>query len=65
MQCGLPWFDYYDADREDLAAGETLAKVKTVGDVLGKDAAPFAPVDPSKVIKLKDSGADTVAPGVW
>jgi len=64
VQHGFPWFDYYDADREDLAS-ETLSKVKTVGDLLGKDDDPFSPSDPSTVIKLKDSGATTVAPGVW
>ena len=32
---GLPWFDYYDADARDLAASETLAKVKSVGQKLG------------------------------
>lgn len=65
VQHGFPWFDYYDADREDLAASETLSKVKTVGDLLGKDDEPFSPIDPSTVIKLKDGGAATVAPGVW
>jgi len=54
-------FDYYDADREDLAASETLSKVKTVGDILGKDDEPFSPIDPSTVFKLKDGGAATVA----
>ena len=65
VQHGFPWFDYYDADREDLAASETLSKVKTVGDLLGKDDEPFNPIDPSTVIKLKDGGAATVATGVW
>ncbi|WP_234794060.1 hypothetical protein [Mycolicibacterium flavescens] len=32
---GLPWFDYYDADAQDLAASQTLARVKTVGELLG------------------------------
>ena len=65
VQHGFPWFDYYDADREDLAASETLSKVRTVGDLLGKDDEPFNPIDPSTVIKLKDGGAATVATGVW
>jgi len=43
VQHGFPWFDYYDADREDLAASETLSKVRTVGDLLGKDDEPFNP----------------------
>lgn len=62
VQYGLPWFDYYDADREDIAASDTLAKVKTVGEVLGQHEEPFTPVDPSKVIKLKDNETDPESP---
>ena len=65
VRYGFPWFDYYDADHEDLAASPTLAKVKTVGDVLGENEEPFTPVDPATVIKLKDNGGDPVAPGTW
>lgn len=65
VRCGLPWFDYFDADRDDVPASEALAKIKTVGDVLCENDAPYTPVDPATVIKLKDSGADPVAPGVW
>jgi hypothetical protein len=49
----------------DQHTSETLSKVKTVGDLLGKDDEPFSPIDPSTVIKLKDGGAATVAQGVW
>lgn len=62
---GFPWFDYYDADRPDLAGSETLAHVKTVADMLGDEEAPFIPVDPETVIKLKDDSGDTVRPGPW
>ena len=51
---GLPWFDYYDSDAEDLAPSGILTEVKTVGDVLGDDEEPFAPVDPKTVIPLGD-----------
>ncbi|WP_068271982.1 hypothetical protein [Aldersonia kunmingensis] len=65
VQHGLPWFDYYDADRDDIAPSETLAKVKTVGTLLGKHEQPFTPVDPGSVVTLKDSKGKTVAPGHW
>lgn len=65
VRCGFPWFDYYDADREDLAASEALARVKTVGDVLGEIDDPFTPADPKTVIKLKDDHGDPAAPGNW
>jgi hypothetical protein len=65
VRFGFPWFDYYDAYRDDLAESQTLAKVKTVGEVLGNEDEPFTPVDPKSVIKLKDSGADPVTPGTW
>jgi hypothetical protein len=62
---GLPWFDYYDADAHDLAASETLAKVKTVGEKLGGKENPFAAVDPETVITLGDLNSDAVADGKW
>lgn len=65
VKYGFPWFDYYDADKDDVAASEELGKVKPVGDFVGEEAGPFEPVDPSTVIKLKDEPADAVAPGVW
>ncbi|BBX34863.1 integral membrane protein [Mycolicibacterium mageritense DSM 44476 = CIP 104973] len=65
VEAGLPWFDYYDSDAADLAPSVTLAQVKTVGDVLGKEADAFQPVDPATVIALKDAGADVVTDGKW
>lgn len=32
---GLPWFDYYNDDKNDVPASPELAGVKTVGQVLG------------------------------
>src|SRR5262249_25701896 len=32
-KAGLPWFDYYAADLETLAGAETLALVKSVGEI--------------------------------
>ncbi|MFJ4848186.1 hypothetical protein [Streptomyces sp. NPDC088733] len=60
---GLPWFDYYDADAEDLAAPETLGQVKPVGDWLGEDESPWVPPVPGQVQQLKDEG--TVTDGDW
>ncbi len=62
---GLPWFDYYDADAQDLPASETLAKVKTVGEKLGGKENPFTAVDPKTVISLGDLNSDAVADGTW
>lgn len=64
VDAGLPRFDYYDADETDLAASETLAKVKPVGQFLGKDG-PFTSVDPATVVALKDKAGDVVSPGTW
>ena len=65
MSAGLPWFDYYDADANDLAPSQTLAEVKTVGEKLGGEDASFVPVDPKKVITLGDSSPNTVTDGNW
>ena len=65
VEYGFPWFDYYDADKDDIAASKTLAKVKPVGDLLGKEEQPYTPVDPKTVVQLKDDTADSVAPGTW
>ncbi len=65
VRSGLPWYDYYDADHDDLAAGQALRTVRTVGEVLGDDDEPFTPVSPQTVVTLKDAGGDAVADGTW
>ncbi len=60
----LPWFDYYDADRDDLAPSPTLATVRPTSEFLGGEG-PFVPVDPTSVLHLGDTGGDPVAPGTW
>ena len=65
VDAGLPWFDYYDADAEDLAPSEILTEVKAVGDVLGDGEEPFVPVDPKTVIQLGDPGMEKVSDGMW
>lgn len=62
---GMPWYDYYDADAEDLEASEVLAGVKSVGEILGDDESPFTPVDPDTVIQLKDPHSTPVNDGDW
>lgn len=62
---GLPWFDYYDADREDLARSDILGRVKSVGTLLGDDDGPHTPVDSATVIQLKGDGGDMVHDGEW
>lgn len=60
---GLPWFDYYDADGEDLTPADSLTAVKPVGDWLGDDQLPWAPPQPGQVKKLGDDGQ--VTDGAW
>jgi hypothetical protein len=61
---GLPWFDYYDADAEDLPAAGPLAEVGPVGDWLGDDEQPGSGPAPGQVHRLKDQGG-RVTDGDW
>jgi hypothetical protein len=65
VEAGLPWFDYYDADAQDLAATEVLKNVKSVGEWFGEGEMPFVPVDPAKVVTVKGTPGDAVADGDW
>ncbi len=65
VRAGLPWFDYYDNERTDIAAPRTLAKVKTVDEVLGINDGPFSPVNPQDVIVMKGATTDSVKDGAW
>ena len=57
---GLPWFDYYDADRKALAATTKLSKLESVSTLKSKqrrdDLPDNEPVFPEKVIKLSRHG---------
>ena len=57
---GLPWFDYYDADRKALASTTKLSKLKSVATMKSKqrrdDLTDNEPVSPEKVIKLSKHG---------
>jgi hypothetical protein len=64
-RAGLPWFDYYDQDAEDLAPTDTLGAVQPVGDWLGDDHEPWQEPTPGQVQPLKDAQGKPVEDGDW
>ncbi|OIJ68945.1 hypothetical protein [Streptomyces mangrovisoli] len=64
-RAGLPWFDYYDEEAQDLAPTDTLADVKPVGDWLGDDHEPWQQPTPGQVKPLGDAPGKAVADGEW
>ncbi|MFJ8630510.1 hypothetical protein [Streptomyces sp. NPDC093568] len=64
-RAGLPWFDYYDQDADDLAPTGTLEAVKPVGDWLGDDHEPWQAPEPGQVTPLKDAQGKPVEDGDW
>ncbi|MGW1610660.1 hypothetical protein ACWCQZ_14840 [Streptomyces sp. NPDC002285] len=64
-RAGLPWFDYYDQDAEDLAPTDTLGAVKPVGDWLGDDHEPWQAPSPGQVKPFKDAPGKPVQDGDW
>ncbi|MFF0200718.1 hypothetical protein [Streptomyces sp. NPDC005017] len=64
-RAGLPWFDYYDDEADDLAPTDTLAAVKPVGDWLGEDHEPWQPPAPHQVKQLGDAPGQPVRDGDW
>ncbi|MFE7271510.1 hypothetical protein [Streptomyces sp. NPDC057623] len=64
-RAGLPWFDYYDQDAEDLAPTDTLEAVRPVGDWLGDDHEPWQAPTPGQVTPLKDAQGKPVQDGDW
>ncbi|MBV7694574.1 hypothetical protein [Streptomyces sp. TRM70350] len=64
-RAGLPWYDYYDQDGEDLAAPDTLSAVKPVGDWLGDDHEPWQEPAPHQVKPLGDAPGKPVTDGDW
>lgn len=65
VEADLPWFDYYDADAQDLAATDVLTKVLSVGEWFAESERPFFPVDPTNVVTLKGAAGDAVTGGDW
>ncbi|MFI9758803.1 hypothetical protein ACIHFB_12750 [Streptomyces sp. NPDC051963] len=64
-RAGLPWFDYYDQDAEDLAPTDTLDAVKPVGDWIGDDHEPWQAPSTGQVKPLKDAPGKAVEDGDW
>ncbi|MET8645252.1 hypothetical protein ABZX69_28700 [Streptomyces sp. NPDC004074] len=64
-RAGLPWFDYYDQDGEDLAPTDALGEVKPVGDWLGDDHEPWQEPSPQQVKPLGDAPGKPVGDGDW
>ncbi|MEU6474520.1 hypothetical protein ABZ902_35105, partial [Streptomyces massasporeus] len=64
-RAGLPWFDYYDEEAQDLAPTDTLQSVKPVGDWLGDDHEPWQPPTPGQTQQLKDAPGRPVEDGDW
>ncbi|MXM67362.1 hypothetical protein GR925_29005 [Streptomyces sp. HUCO-GS316] len=64
-RAGLPWFDYYDEDAQDLAPTDTLGAVRPVGDWLGDDHEPWQDPAPHQVTPLKDAPGKPVEDGDW
>ncbi|MGC4972600.1 hypothetical protein ACLQ2D_06815 [Streptomyces sp. DT199] len=64
-RAGLPWFDYYDEEAEDLAPTDALQSVKPVGDWLGDDHEPWQPPTPGQTQQLKDAPGKPVEDGNW
>jgi hypothetical protein len=64
-RAGLPWFDYYDRDADDLAPTDTLEGVKPVGDWLGDDHEPWQAPTTGQVMPLKDAQGKPVEDGDW
>ncbi len=64
-RAGLPWYDYYDQDADDLAPAEALRDVRPVGDWIGDDHEPWQAPDGQQVRPLKDTPGKTVEDGDW
>ncbi|MEV7061831.1 hypothetical protein AB0N97_03395 [Streptomyces collinus] len=64
-RAGLPWFDYYDEDAQDVAPTGALQSVKPVGDWLGDDHEPWQPPTPGQTHQLKDAPGKPVEDGDW
>ncbi|MEU6576750.1 hypothetical protein [Streptomyces sp. NPDC046805] len=62
---GLPWYDYYDEDAEDVAPTGALDAVQPVGDWLGDDLDPWHEPSPDQVRPLKDAPGKPVEDGDW
>ncbi|WP_200304866.1 hypothetical protein [Streptomyces adelaidensis] len=64
-RAGLPWFDYYDQDAQDLGPADALGTVKPVGDWLGDDLDPWQQPAPGQVKPLGDAPGRPIQDGDW
>ncbi|MEU3663520.1 hypothetical protein AB0E77_27835 [Streptomyces sp. NPDC032940] len=64
-RAGLPWFDYYDQDAEDLAPTDPLRDVKPVGEWIGDDHEPWQQPGPQQITPLGDAPGAPVQDGDW
>ncbi|MEE1760455.1 MULTISPECIES: hypothetical protein [unclassified Streptomyces] len=64
-RAGLPWFEYYDNDAQDLAPADALGTVKPVGDWLGDDLDPWQAPTPGQVTPLGDAPGKPIQDGDW
>ncbi|WP_345618052.1 hypothetical protein [Streptomyces ziwulingensis] len=64
-RAGLPWYDYYDQDGDDLAPAPELEGVKPVGDWLGDDHESWQQPAPPQVRPLGDTPGQPVPDGDW
>ncbi|NEB61878.1 hypothetical protein G3I61_19635, partial [Streptomyces diastaticus] len=64
-RAGLPWYDYYDQDAQDLAPAGPLQDVKPVGEWIGDDHEPWQAPAPHQVQPLKDAPGHPVQDGDW
>ncbi|MFE6287161.1 hypothetical protein [Streptomyces sp. NPDC057877] len=62
---GLPWYDYYDADADDLAPTAPLTSVQPVGEWLGDDLEPWQEPSDQQTKPLGDAPGKPVADGDW
>lgn len=65
VRAGLPWFDFYNAEADDIAPSEILTQVESVGKKLGVEEGPFVPVDSGSVISLGAVKPEVVTDGEW
>ena len=65
-RAGLPWFDYYDGDKEAIKGAKKLGKIKSIKDIKPKTGKNFwsdgAPLKTPNVVQL---GRREVNVGVW
>lgn len=66
IRAGLPWFDYYDADRGDLPTAPELAGLKSIGTLLNEDDnTPTVSVEGAGIVRYGDRRSQPVQPGDW